>query len=273
GQQNLGTVIGKTGTTTDSKSGFFIGATTQYSLVVGMFVNDPNSKANKNNSLEMLGGGGFGGYWPAKIWNSLAESQFSSSPQTFSTNPSGMGSAWDMLGKVPKAKPVCSKNFHGHKIAIGGKGCPNPNQDQNGDNGNNGNNGANPTVTCDPNNDPNCQQNPDGTVSCDPNSDPNCQTVPTQGDPTATVTCDPNVDKSCQVNGDGTVTCDPNADPDCTTVGTNNSANSFSATPTVPTATDTVGGMALLLPGTLLLTRVTRRRKRRGREGRGRKAK
>src|SRR5262249_38054569 len=33
GQQSLGTVIGKTGTTTDSKSGFFIGATTQYSLV------------------------------------------------------------------------------------------------------------------------------------------------------------------------------------------------------------------------------------------------
>jgi len=95
--------------------------------------------------------------------------------------------------------------------------------------------------------------------------------VPTQGSPTATVTCDPNVDKSCQVNSDGTVTCDPTADPDCTTVGTNGAAN-VSTTPAEPAATGAMGGMALLLPSTLLLTGVTRRRRRRGREGPARKA-
>jgi hypothetical protein len=239
-----------------------------------MFTVNPSAK----DDLSELGGGGFGGYWPAKIWNSFAQAQFSSSPQTFPTNPSGMGTAWDMLGNVPKSKPVCSKNVHGHKVSIGGKGCPDPNQNQNGDNGNgngNGDNGANPTVTCDPNNDPNCQLNSDGTVSCDPNSDPNCQTVQNPSNtPTASVTCDPNVDKSCQVNSDGTVTCDPNSDPDCTTVSTNGVSNSVSATPVV-SATGALGGMALLLPGTMLLTRVSRRRSRgrpRGRAGRVREA-
>jgi len=269
GQQNLGTVIGKTGTTTDSKSGFFIGATTQYSLVIGMFTKTPSAPQN----LGELGGGGFGGYWPAKIWNSFAEAQFSSTPQTFPTNPSGMGTAWDMVGKAPQTKATCSKNGHGHKN--GGNACQNQNQNQNGNNGNNGNNGPNPTVTCDPNNDPNCTLNSDGTVSCDPNTDPNCQTVSTpSGTPTATVTCDPNVDHSCQVNSDGTVTCDPNADPDCTTVSTSGVSNSVSATPVV-SATGALGGMALLLPGTMLLTRVSRRRSRgrpKGRAGRVRKA-
>ena len=263
GEQTVGTVIGKTGTTTGSKEGFFIGATTQYSLVIGMFT----PSTNDPHSLEALGGGGFGGYWPAKIWNSMAETSFSATPQTFPTNPSGEGTAWDMLGKVPKAKPVCSKNVHGHKVAIAGKGCPNPNPtptqscgfDQNGNWTCNGNNGANPTSTCDPNNDPNCQAN--GTSTCDPNNDPNCQATPT-----ATVTCDPNSDPNCQQNPDGTVTCDPNSDPNCTTVSSSNNSNSsVSPTPAVPAASGAVGGMALLLPGTLLLTRVSRRRKRKDR--------
>ena len=275
GQQNLGTVIGKTGTTTNSKEGFFIGATTQYSLVVGMFT----PSTSDPHSLEALGGGGFGGYWPAKIWNSFATAQFSSSPQTFPTNPSGEGTAWDMLGKVPQAKPVCSKNVHGHKISIAGKGCPNTNQNQNctsgafGNQDCNGNNGATPTVTCDPNSDPNCTLNSDGTVTCDPNSDPNCETVSTpSGTPTATVPCDPNVDHSCTVNSDGTVTCDPNADPDCTTVSTNSVSSSVQVTPESPAGANTLGGVALLLPSPLLLTPVSRRRKRRGRAGRARGA-
>ena len=74
-----------------------------------------------------------------------------------------------MLGKVPKAKPVCSKNVHGHKISIAGKGCPNPTPQQNcqqdsfGNQDCNGNN-PNPGNTCDPNNDPNCfGQNPTPT--------------------------------------------------------------------------------------------------------------
>jgi membrane peptidoglycan carboxypeptidase len=88
GQQAPGTVIGKTGTTSSSHAGFFIGSTTQYTLVVGMFT---KSQADSYpNNLGMLGGGGFGGYWPAKIWNTFAESEFSSAPSLFSTSPPGV---------------------------------------------------------------------------------------------------------------------------------------------------------------------------------------
>ena len=125
-----------------------------------------------------------------------------------------------------------------------------------------GNSTPTTTVTCDPNSDPNCTQNSDGTVTCDPNSDPNCQTVTT---PTGTVTCDPNVDHSCTQNSDGTFTCDPSTDPDCTVVSaTSGSGNVVSATPIV-TASGTAAGGALLLPGSALLTGVTRRRKRKNR--------
>jgi hypothetical protein len=60
------------------------------------------------------------------------------------------------------------------------------------------------------------------------------------------------------------VTCDPTADPDCTTVSSNSSTSGIRATPVMPATTGTLGGMVLLLPGTLL-TRMTRRRKRRDR--------
>ena len=256
GQQALGTVIGKTGTTTSSKSGFFIGATTQYSLVVGMFVNDPNSKANLNNNLALLGGGGFGGYWPAKIWNTFAQADFSSAPQTFPTNPSGEGTAWNMLGNVPKAKPVCSKNIHGHKVSIAGKGCPNPtptpscttdsfgNQDCNGNN-----------PQCQDQNDPNCNGNnpdPSPTSTCDPNQ----QDCSGQNNPTPTSTCDPN-QQDCTGNGNG------NGNG-----GGGNNNNSVNA----PAATEAkaglaVGGGLMILPGSLVWTTVSRRRRRKQRRG------
>jgi membrane peptidoglycan carboxypeptidase len=271
GAQTPGVVIGKTGTTTGSKQGFFIGATTKYALVVGMFVDQPGAKENVNNSLASLGGGGFGGTYPANIWNSMAMATFPQNPTTFTTTPDTTGQQqWNLLGTVPKAPKKCDQQNqpggkHHKNSQNQGQNCP-PNQQQ-GNNGSDtgGQNGTpNPTVTCDPNSDPNCQLNSDGTVTCDPNSDPNCQTVSTpSATPTATVTCDPNVDHSCQVNSDGTVTCDPTADPDCTTVTSNNSTSGVRATPVVP-ATGTLGGMVLLLPGTLL-TRVTRRRKRRDR--------
>ena len=99
GQQTPGTVIGKTGTTTNSHSGFFIGATSQYSLVVGMFTSSQDTKSTDN--LSMLGGGGFGGYWPAKIWNTFAEAEFSTTPTLFPTNPAFSGTSWNQLGKLP----------------------------------------------------------------------------------------------------------------------------------------------------------------------------
>jgi membrane peptidoglycan carboxypeptidase len=261
GQQTLGTVIGKTGTTTSSKSGFFIGATTQYSLVVGMFVNDPNSKANANNSLAALGGGGFGGYWPAKIWNSFAEAEFSATPQTFPTNPSGEGTAWDMLGNVPKAKPVCTKQVHGHKIHIPGKGCPDPTPQQNcqqdtfGNQDCNGNN-PNPGNTCDPNNDPNCfGQNPTPTSTCDPNNDPNCFGQ----NPTPTNTCDPNNDPNCF--GQNPTPTDNGGGGG----GNGGGLNTITNTPTANTAEAgvAVGGGLVILPASLAWTTVSRRRKQR----------
>jgi membrane peptidoglycan carboxypeptidase len=270
GQQALGTVIGKTGTTTSSKSGFFIGATTQYSLVVGMFVNDPNSKANANNSLAALGGGGFGGYWPAKIWNSFAAAEFSPAAQLFPTNPSGQGTAWDMLGKVPKQKPVCSKNVHGHKVSVAGKGCPNPTPQQNCQQDTFGNqtcNGNNPQ--CQDQNDPNCSgQNPTPTSTCDPNNDPNCSGQ----NPTPTSTCDPNNDPNCSgQNPTPTSTCDPNNDPTCNGNGNGNGGgfNNGSTTATAPAtqAGLAVGGGLLILPGSFVWTVVSRRRRRGRRAG------
>jgi membrane peptidoglycan carboxypeptidase len=94
GQQHPGTVIGSTGTTTNSHSGSFLGATTQYSLVVGMFTENPVDKDN----LAELGGSGSASYWPAKIWNTFAAAEFAKTPMLFPTNSSTAGQAWNQVG-------------------------------------------------------------------------------------------------------------------------------------------------------------------------------
>ena len=96
GQRAPGTVIGKTGTTASANSGFFLGATTQYALVVGMFTSSPGLSSSE--SLSVLGGGGFGSYWPAKIWNTFAAAEFAKTPMLFPTNPSTAGQAWNQVG-------------------------------------------------------------------------------------------------------------------------------------------------------------------------------
>ena len=94
-------ILGKTGTTTNSKSAFFIGAIPQYSLAVGMFTEQQNP--NPQN-LTMLGGGGFGGYWPAEIWHTFMSDEFGNlSVQQF-LNPIFTGEKWDQVGKVPAKK-------------------------------------------------------------------------------------------------------------------------------------------------------------------------
>ncbi len=56
-------------------------------------------------NLSELGGGGFGGFWPAKIWNTFAQAEFSPTPQLFPTSPDFTGQqAWNLLGTVPKAR-------------------------------------------------------------------------------------------------------------------------------------------------------------------------
>jgi len=64
--------IGKTGTTDVAQSAFFIGALPgQYSLAVGMFTNVQNN-VKGGQTLDILpyhnAGGGYGGAWPATIW-------------------------------------------------------------------------------------------------------------------------------------------------------------------------------------------------------------
>jgi membrane peptidoglycan carboxypeptidase len=264
GLNTPGMVISKTGTTTGSQGGYFIGATTQYSLAVGMFTVDPSKVATEN--LSMLGGLGFGGYWPAKIWNAFASTEFAQSPQLFSTSPNTQGQqAWNLLGNVPKAakKPVCTEMFNGQKVSILTKGCPTPKSQNcttdsknnvvcgNGiDNGNNGN-GNNGNGNGNNGN----GNNGNGNPTCNPN-DPTCS----GNNPTPTSTCDP-TNQNCS-GGNPTSTCNPN-DPTCN--GNGGGVNNGSATPTAPAtqAGLTVGGGLMILPGSLLWTTVSRRRKKR----------
>jgi membrane peptidoglycan carboxypeptidase len=104
-------IIGKTGTTNDAQSAFFIGAIPQYAMAVGIFSNDQTG--DNKESLNGLGGsqvsGGFGGYWPARIWHSFAESQFAQLPvQQFQT-PQFSGESWNMLGQALTPKPTPSQ--------------------------------------------------------------------------------------------------------------------------------------------------------------------
>ena len=83
-------VIAKTGTTTSNRSAFFIGAIPQYALTVGIFTKDqgdfldpPADKIPNTETLNNLGNnqqGGFGGYWPAKIWNTFSDAEFANLP-------------------------------------------------------------------------------------------------------------------------------------------------------------------------------------------------
>ena len=259
-------IIAKTGTTTNSHAGFFIGAIPQYSLVVGMFTKsqDPNSP----ESLVPLTGGGFGGYWPAKIWNTFALAEFANLPSESFQNPVFTGAAWNQVGKLPKPKPVCTKTVHGHKISIPGKGCPNPTPQQTCQQDTFGNqtcNGNNPQ--CQNQNDPNCNgQNPTPTPTCQNQNDPNCNGQ----NPTPTSTCDPN-DPTCNgQNPTPTSTCDPN-NPACNGNGGGGGGggnnNSTSPTATVTQAGLAAGGGLMILPGSLLWTTMSRRRRRKKRAG------
>ncbi len=123
-------IIAKTGTTSNYLSGFFIGAIPQYTLVVGLFVNQQDSSVTSANNLADLGGGGFGGYWPANIWNTFAQAEFANlTPQTF-PSPQFSGQLWNQIGPLPKAKPKkktpakCDPlKFHGRKFPGTGPGC------------------------------------------------------------------------------------------------------------------------------------------------------
>ncbi len=119
-------IIGKTGTTNNAQSAFFIGAIPQYALAVGIFTN------KQSQTLNGLGGqsaGGFGGTWPALIWHTFALKEFAQLPIRQFPVPPFAGSKWVQVRPVahhrhrhpgpPRPTPPCK--FHGKK-----KGCPAP---------------------------------------------------------------------------------------------------------------------------------------------------
>jgi membrane peptidoglycan carboxypeptidase len=76
--------IGKTGTTDNYQSAFFLGAIPQYSLAVGMFTNQQNG-SKTGQTLGGLAsvdgqGGGFGGAWPTTIWRTFMNNEFANLP-------------------------------------------------------------------------------------------------------------------------------------------------------------------------------------------------
>jgi membrane peptidoglycan carboxypeptidase len=102
-------IIAKTGTTDNAQSAFFVGAIPQYALTVGIFTAKQGDKTKETlNGLGGNVGGGFGGYWPARIWNTFAENEWASTPvQQFQT-PIFTGQTWNMFGAagLPAATPT-----------------------------------------------------------------------------------------------------------------------------------------------------------------------
>jgi membrane peptidoglycan carboxypeptidase len=115
-------IIAKTGTTDNSKSAFFIGAIPQYALSVGIFTQKQGNTSSQ--TLDNLGGnvgGGFGGYWPARIWHSFAEDAFASLPVQQFPTPEFSGAAWNMFGAdgvpataTPTPTPTQTQPRHHH---------------------------------------------------------------------------------------------------------------------------------------------------------------
>jgi membrane peptidoglycan carboxypeptidase len=241
-------IIGKTGTTSDEQSGFFIGAIPQYAMVVGMFTSDPGVYTTPTsgipvNSLSELGGGGFGGFWPAKIWNTFALAEFANLPMENFQNPDFTGNLWNMLGTIPKAKPKKKKpptnkcnphKIHGRPFPAMNPGCVTPT----------------PTPTPTPSLTPTGL--PTGIPTGLPTGLPSTSPTPT---PTAT--------------GSVTPTATPTPSASSTRTGPPFGGNSAITTQGGVKAGLAVGGVLVtVLPGSLLWTTATRRRRKRRGEAR-----
>lgn len=238
-------IIAKTGTTSGSTAGFFIGAIPQYSLVVGMFVANP---ANTSESLVPLTGGGFGGYWPAKIWNTFAQAKFANLPQETFQDPVFTGATWNQVPEQPKPTSMCWHN--GRKIKMQVKTCATPDpQVSCGFDQQTGQNDLCSTCSFNPANGQfdNCT-NPVQTQNGSPSASASCQ----PGDPTCT-SATPSPSSTCQ---------NP-ADPACLASGI---AGNGLSTPS-PSGTQSglaVGGLgALPGAGSALWAMASRRRRRR----------
>jgi len=221
-------VIAKTGTTDNAQSAFFIGAIPQYALTVGIWTE--NQSSNTTQTLNGLGGssqGGFGGAWPASIWNAFSNAEFAQLPVENFTQPAFTGAKWIQVKQQPK-KPK-PKPSNTPTCQPGGQG-----------NGNQGNRfcrgGGLPTnpVTTAP-----ASQQP----TCKPGR-PFCST-PT---PTNSVTANPSSSASSSTGPVGGL--------------------STGAQPLSVQSGLALGGIASVVPGSLLWTRASRRRRRKAREKR-----
>ncbi len=217
-------IIGKTGTTTQSKSAFFLGGIKQYSLAVGIFTQSQNDASPQ--TLTTLGGGGFGGTWPAAIWHTFAEMEFAKLPIEQFQQPQFSGAKWVQVAPQPKKKkkkpkkPVCKFRF----------GCPTQPP------GHGHHHGPGPSTS------PSATPSPSNTQ---PSGGPS---------PTGSPTGSPSSSPSTSPSGSGTPS---------------GSGPPSSPPPTQPTvggggqAGLALGGILSVLPGSLLWTRVARRRRRR----------
>jgi membrane peptidoglycan carboxypeptidase len=105
--------IGKTGTTDQAQSAFFIGAIPQYSFAVGMFTNSQNEVQGGEtlNVLSSINGqlGGYGGAWPTTIWATYMQDEFAGLPVLQLPTPDYFGfTKWDQVPvqhKKPKPHP------------------------------------------------------------------------------------------------------------------------------------------------------------------------
>jgi membrane peptidoglycan carboxypeptidase len=122
--------IGKTGTTDDFQSAFFLGAIPQYSLAVGMFTNEQDGKVGGESlgglpPINGQSGGGFGGAWPTNIWRTFMNNEFSGLPVRPLPTPNfscctASGQPFVKWNQVPK-QPRKPKHHHSHSHN------PNPN--------------------------------------------------------------------------------------------------------------------------------------------------
>jgi membrane peptidoglycan carboxypeptidase len=139
--------IGKTGTTDQAQSAFFIGAIPQYSLAVGMFTNSQNELPGGEtlNILPTLVGnqtGGYGGAWPTAIWRTYMNNEFTTLPIDQLPLPDYVGfTKWNQVPPRPKKPKPQHPNPGGNQcpagdhrlfgICVPGGVNPNPNPNPN----------------------------------------------------------------------------------------------------------------------------------------------
>jgi membrane peptidoglycan carboxypeptidase len=221
-------IIAKTGTTDSAQSAFFIGAIPQYALAVGIFTeNQSNHTTETLNGLGGNVGGGFGGYWPARIWNTFAENVFANLPAENFQTPVFSGAKWVQVAQQPKKPKPNQHKRPGNGCTHDPFGCPT--QPPGHGHGHGPGGGGGPTQTASPTFTP-------------PTSTPTHSVGPTFT-PTLPVSSTPTTPSTTSTPGPGAAAA----------ATTTNAAQAGLA----------LGGILTVLPGSLVWARVSQRRRRR----------